>query len=171
MPPAKPSYCSFSRARSDHHRHHHDFEHGRLPRDDDDLFRRLVLEISQAGLSFDTVLKKKKAIYAAFPSVEKVSRYKEKDVRRLLANPGIIRNRLKIEAAIYNARKIQEIQKRSGSFKNWLGSQGKLSLAAWVKLFRKNFRFTGPQIANEFLVSCGYLPGAHDADCPVAKAV
>ena len=160
------SYCSFARKRGDHHRMHHDTEHGFRPSDDDDLFRRLVLEISQAGLSFDTVLRKKAAIYRAFPSINKVAGFTEKDAKRLMGNPGIIRNRLKIHAAIRNAKKIQELQRDHGSFREWLDSHHPQAREEWTSLFRKTFAFTGREIVNEFLMSAGYLPGAHDKDCP-----
>ncbi len=163
------SYCSFARVRKDFHREHHDTEHGSRPKGDDDLFRRLVLEISQAGLSFETVLKKKKAIYSEFGSVEKVAGFGENDVNRLMQNPGVIRNRLKILAAIHNARKVMELQKGNGSFKKWLDSHHPMGKKEWVELFRNNFKFTGGEIVGEFLMSTGYLPGAHDPDCPVGR--
>jgi DNA-3-methyladenine glycosylase I len=148
---------------------HHDTEHGFPPKDDDDLFRRLMLEISQAGLSFDTILKKKAAIYSAFSSVEKVARFREKDIRKLLQNNGIIRNRLKIVAAIHNARRIKQLQKDFGSFASWIEAHHPLSQEGWTKLFKKTFKFTGGEIVNEFLMSIGKLPGAHDEDCPVGR--
>lgn len=163
------SYCRFARARKDFHRKHHDNEHGSHPKGDDDLFRRLMLEISQAGLSFETVLKKKKTIYTEFGSVEKVAGFGENDINRLMQNPGIIRNRLKILAAIHNARKVRELQKSNGSFKKWLDSHQPMGKKEWIELFRNNFKFTGGEIVNEFLMSTGYLPGAHDQDCPVGK--
>lgn len=153
------------------HRDHHDSEHGFLPVDDDDLFRRLILEINQAGLSFEIALKKKKTTYSAFPTVRKVAAYGAKDISRLMENPGIIRNRLKIESIISNANKILEIQKTHGSFANWLDSHYPLSKEEWVKLFKKTFRFTGGEIVNEFLMSTGHLPGAHDKECAVGKKI
>jgi DNA-3-methyladenine glycosylase I len=161
------SYCEYARNldKQNHHRQHHDTEHGSIAEDDDDLFRRLVLEISQAGLSFDTILKKKKSIYAAFPNIKKVANYTEKDIERLMKNTGIIRNRLKIEAAIFNAKKMIEFQKTHGSFRNWLDSHHPKSKEEWVKIFRKNFKFTGGEILNEFLMSACYLPGAHVKGC------
>jgi len=161
------SYCSYARKqeKGNHHRDHHDSEHGFPARDDDDLFRRLILEISQAGLSFDTILKKKKAIYKAFPSVRKVAKYGKKEIKELMDNPGIIRNKLKIESAIINAKKILELQKTHGSFREWIEAHHPRAKDEWVKLFKKNFKFTGGEIVNEFLMSTGYLPGAHDKDC------
>jgi DNA-3-methyladenine glycosylase I len=100
-----------------------------------------------------------------------VSRYSDKKIEKLLQDAGIIRNRLKIEATISNARKIKEIQKEFGSFKNWLDQHHPKTREEWVKLFKQTFRFTGGEIVNEFLVSAGYLPGAHDEDCPIYKKV
>jgi DNA-3-methyladenine glycosylase I len=167
------SYCSFARKREkgDVHRDHHDSEHGTPPENDDDLFRRLMLEISQAGLSFETVLRRKKAIYGAFSSIGKVARFTNKEVEKLMRNNGIIRNRLKIEAAIFNANAIKRLQKDYGSFRKWLDSHHPRSKEEWVKLFKRTFKFTGGEIVNEFLMSTGHLPGAHDADCPVGKGL
>jgi DNA-3-methyladenine glycosylase I len=118
-------------------------------------------------------LKKKENFFKAFDDfdIEKVSRYNDKKVERLLQNAGIIRNRLKIQATIDNAKKIKAIQKEFGSFKNWLDKHHPLSKEEWVKLFKKNFRFTGGEIVNEFLLSTGYLQGAHVVSCPVYKKV
>ena len=88
-------------------------------------------------------------------------------VARLTAEPGIIRNRLKIAATIDNARRIQELRRDHGSFADWLDMHHPRSREEWVKLFKKTFRFTGGEIVNEFLMSLGYLDGAHDASCPV----
>ncbi len=87
----------------------------------------------------------------------------------MLLDAGIIRNRLKIAATIENARRIQALQKEYGSFKNWLDHHHPLTKEGWVKLFKENFRFTGGEIVGEFLMSCGYLPGAHVESCPVYK--
>lgn len=160
------TYCSFSRKRNDYHRKHHDSEHGLPAKDDDDLFRRLMLEISQAGLSFDTVLKRKEGIYKAFSRINLVAKFTESDVEKLMHNEGIIRNRKKIEAAIFNAQRIKDLQKSHGSFRKWLDASKGMEKEGWVKLFRSNFRFTGKEIVNEFLMSAGYLQGAHDDDCP-----
>jgi DNA-3-methyladenine glycosylase I len=161
------SYCEHARSLpvGNHHRDHHDLEHGTVAIDDDDLFRRLILEINQAGLSFDIVLKKKKTLYEAFPDVKTVSKFTSADVERLMGNPGIIRNRLKINAAIFNANKIVEIQKTHGSFGKWLDEHRSLSKEEWIKLFKNNFKFTGGEILNELLMSTCYRPGAHTAGC------
>jgi DNA-3-methyladenine glycosylase I len=89
----------------------------------------------------------------------------------LLSDAGIIRNRLKVNAAIVNAQKIVELRKEYGSFKGWLDAHHPLTKDEWTKLFKKNFFFTGGEIVNEFLMSTGYLQGAHDKSCPIYKKV
>ncbi len=150
------------------HGPYHDREYGFPQRDEAVLFERLLLEINQAGLSWETMLKKREGFRAAYSGfdVDKVARYGEKDRARLLADPGIIRNRLKVEAAIHNAQVIQQLRRSHGSFAAWLDAHHPLSKADWIKLFKKTFRFTGGEITNEFLMSLGYLPGAHREDCP-----
>ena len=137
------------------------------------MFARLVLEINQAGLSWTTILNKKENFYKAFDqfTIEKVARYTDKKIGLLLQDAGIIRNRLKIEATIENAKTIKKIQKEFGSFKSWLDQHHPKSKEEWVKLFKETFRFTGGEIVNEFLVSSGYLKGAHDESCPVFQKV
>jgi DNA-3-methyladenine glycosylase I len=90
-----------------------------------------------------------------------VAAYTDADRSRLLADAGIIRNRLKVNAAIENARTILGLQKAHGSSANWLAQHHPKSKAEWVQLFKKTFRFTGGEIVGEFLLSIGYLPGAH----------
>lgn len=155
------------------HIHYHDKEYGFPIHDDNELFARLVLEINQAGLSWTTILKKKDNFFKAFDdfNIQKVARYSDKKIEKLLQDAGIIRNRLKIEAAIENAKRILQIRKEHGSFKNWLDAHHPLSKEEWVKLFKKTFRFTGGEIVGEFLLSTGYLPGAHISTCPVYKVV
>lgn len=161
-------YCAMAPGH-EFHGPYHDTEYGFPSRDDSVLFERLVLEINQAGLSWLTILKKRQAFLAAFDGfdIDRVAAYKARDVKRLLADAGIIRNRLKIEAAIENAKRLQAIRDEHGSFAAWLDKNHPLSKEAWVKLFKQNFRFTGGEIVNEFLMSLGYLPGAHEPDCPV----
>ena len=132
------------------------------------LFERLVLEINQAGLSWLTILKKRTAIRAAFADfdVDHVAAFGPADIDRLIVDPGIIRNRLKIEAAAENARRIQTLRNVHGSLADWLEAHHPRSPQEWTRLFRQTFRFTGGQIVNEFLMSVGYLPGAHEPDCP-----
>ncbi|HWB92990.1 MAG TPA: DNA-3-methyladenine glycosylase I [Puia sp.] len=155
------------------HVHYHDKEYGFPIEDDDHLFARLVLEINQAGLSWTTILNKKDNFFKAYDDfkIDKVARYGDKQRERLLNDVGIIRNRLKVDAAIENAKKIREIQKEHGSFKLWLDKHHPLSKEEWVKLFKKTFRFTGGEIVGEFLMSTGYLPGAHVEGCPIYKKV
>jgi len=153
------------------HVHYHDHEYGFPIDDDNELFARLILEINQAGLSWTTILKKKDNFYKAFDGfdIDKVSRYKEKQITRLLNDSGIIRNKLKVNAAIENAKAIKALQKEFGSFKNWLHHHHPKTKEEWMKLFKATFKFTGGEIVNEFLVSTGYLPGAHIEACPVYK--
>lgn len=151
------------------HGPYHDTEYGFPLTGDDALFERFLLEINQAGLSWELMLKRRaqfRAAYAGF-SVAKVARFGARDVARLLADPGVIRNRLKVEAAIANARKIEDLQDSHGSFGAWIAAHHPLAKPDWVKLFRKTFRFAGPEIVGEFLMSIGYLPGAHRETCPV----
>ena len=165
------TYCELVRSGTAHpvHVHYHDFVYGFPVESDDALFERLVLEINQAGLSWETILKKQESFRAAYDNFEiaKVAAYGESDIARLLADPGIIRNKLKVRAAITNARKVLELQATHGSFKAWLELHHPQEKAVWVALFKKTFTFTGGEIVGEFLMSCGYLPGAHDPDCPL----
>lgn len=150
---------------------YHDTAYGFIVKNDSELFERLVLEINQAGLSWTTILKKQKNFKKAYSNfnIKKVAEYTQKDIDRLLSNTGIIRNKLKINAAIYNANVILNLKKEHGSFLNWLNKNKNLALDDWVKLFKKNFKFVGGQIVNEFLVSTAYLPGAHSKNCPIYK--
>lgn len=152
---------------------YHDHEYGFPIHDDDQLFARLVLEINQAGLSWITILKKKDNFFLAYShfSIDKVARYTDKQVERLLADPGIIRNRLKINAAIENARRIRQLQKEFGSFQQWLQLHHPRTKEEWTRLFKKTFLFTGGEIVHSFLMSIGYLPGAHVETCPIYKKV
>ena len=108
--------------------------------DDDLLFERLVLEINQAGLSWITILKKADSFRRAYHGfkIEKIARYTEKDRARLLADTGIIRNKLKVNAAIVNEQQILELRKEFGSFEGWLDAHHPLSKDEWTKLFKKN---------------------------------
>lgn len=155
------------------HVHYHDNEYGFPIDDDNHLFARLVLEINQAGLSWTTILNKKDNFFKAFDDfdIDKVARYGAKQRERLLNDAGIIRNRLKVDATIENAKIIQELRKEYGSFKKWLDAHHPLSKEEWVKLFKKTFKFTGGEIVGEFLMSTGYLPGAHVEGCPIYQKV
>ncbi len=169
------TYCDYVRAHSEDlfNKDYHDTQYG-FPLDDDNLlFERLILEINQAGLSWITILKKANNFRKAYRGfdIAKVAKFGEKDRARLLADVGIIRNRLKVDAAIENAKRIQKLQKEFGSFKEWLDAHHPLSKDNWTKLFKKTFVFTGGEIVNEFLMSTGYLQGAHTKNCPVYKKV
>lgn len=155
------------------HGPYHDNEYGFPSEDEAVLFERLVLEINQAGLSWLTVLQKRPAFRAAFAGfdVDAVAAFGDDDKARLMGDAGIIRNRLKIAAVIDNARRIQDLRNAYGSFDAWLREHHPLSPADWVKLFKKNFRFTGGEIVGEFLMSLGYLPGAHEPDCPAYRRI
>lgn len=153
------------------HKNYHDKHYGFPLHDDNELFCRLVMEINQAGLSWETILKKEASFRKAYSNfdIKKVANYTEQDRERLLADAGIIRNRLKVNAAIENAKTIVTLQEEFGSFEKWLEHHHPKTKEEWVKLFKKTFRFTGGEIVNEFLMSIGYLPGAHSENCPVYK--
>ncbi len=152
-----------------YHGPYHENEYGFPLRDDAALFERLVLEINQAGLSWLTILKKKDNFRAAYEGFDpgRVAAYGRRERARLLRDAGIIRNRLKIDAAIENARRVLGLRESHGSFAAWLDACHPRPKAEWVKLFKKTFRFTGGEITGEFLISTGYLPGAHVDGCPV----
>ena len=166
------TYCAAAPGHP-HHGPYHDGEYGFPSSDDRVLFERLVLEINQAGLSWLTILKKRDAFRAAFDGfdIDRVAAYGEAERARLLADAGIIRNRLKVDAVIENARRIVALRETHGSFDGWLRAHHPLTKAEWVKLFGRTFRFTGGEIVGEFLMSLGYLPGAHQSDCPVQATV
>lgn len=151
------------------HKNYHDHHYGFPIHDDNELFGRLLMEINQAGLSWETILKKETSFRKAYSNfdIKMVAAYEEADRERLLADAGIIRNRLKVNAAIENAKSILSLQKEYGSFEKWLEAHHPKTKEEWVKLFKTTFRFTGGEIVNEFLMSIGYLPGAHTENCPI----
>ncbi len=165
------SYCTYVQPLPEDNLHkiYHDHHYGYPIEDDNELFERLVLEINQAGLSWDLMLKKQKNFQNAYSNfhIATVAAYGEEEVNRLLQDAGIVRNRLKVAAAIHNAKVIIELQEEYGSFKKWLDFHRGKNKEEWMKLFKKTFKFTGGEIVNEFLMSTGYLPGAHDEDCPI----
>ena len=169
------SYCTYCADKADDniHKMYHDFQYGYPIESDNELFGRLVLEINQAGLSWETILKKQanfREAYAQF-SIEKVADFNDEEREKLLANPGIIRNRLKVNAAIHNAQQILQIKAEYGSFKQWLDENHPKTREEWTKLFKKTFKFVGGEIVNEFLMSTGYLRGAHDENCVIFELV
>lgn len=167
------TYCDYvSNLPEDNvNRLYHDNEYGFKINSDNELFGRLILEINQAGLTWTTILKKKEAFKTAYSNycIEKIALYKQMDINRLLSNKGIIRNKLKISAVIFNANKVLEIKKEHGSFKSWLDKNHFRTKQQWITLFKENFKFTGKEITNEFLMSTGYLMGAHQPSCPIYK--
>jgi DNA-3-methyladenine glycosylase I len=169
------TYCDYCNAHPEDsfNRAYHDTQYGFPLSDDNLLFERLVLEINQAGLSWITILKKAENFRLAYDrfDVDIIAAYGETERARLLADPGIIRNRLKVNAAIENARRLQLLRGEFGSFKGWLEAHHPLGKDEWTKLFKKTFVFTGGEIVNEFLMSTGYLPGAHGEDCPIYQLV
>lgn len=171
------SYCHYIPSMAEParslHQHYHDHHYGFPIEDDNELFGRLILEINQAGLSWETILKKEASFRAAYDgfNISKVAAYTDTDQQRLLQDAGIIRNRLKINAAIENARTILKLQLEYGSFAAWLKANHPKDKPEWVKLFKKTFKFTGGEIVGEFLMSIGYLPGAHSESCPVFKKI
>jgi DNA-3-methyladenine glycosylase I len=169
------SYCKFCATKDpqDVNRLYHDTQYGFPIDSDDELFGRLILEINQAGLSWQTILMKQVNFRLAFDhfSVEKIANYDQEKIEQLLQNPGIIRNKLKINAAIHNAKEVLSLQKEYGSFKNWIDLNDPKSKEEWVKLFKKNFKFVGGEIINEFLMSAGYLKGAHEKTCAIFDVV
>lgn len=167
-----PSYCDIAPGHPVH-AYYHAHEYGFPQREESELFERLVLEINQAGLSWETILKKREGFRRAYDGfeVDTVADYGAADVARLLADAGIIRNRLKVHAAIHNAGVIRAMRGTHGGFAAWLDAHHPLEKTDWVKLFKKTFRFTGGEITGEFLMSLGYLRGAHGEDCPVHATI
>jgi len=165
-------YCEMAKGHPVH-ASYHDTEYGFPSRDEAVLFERLALEIMQAGLSWETTLKKRAALRAAFDGfdVDQVAAYGDPEIARLLVDAAIIRNRRKIEAIIHNAKIIQSLRQEAGSFAAWLDSHHPSPKDSWVKLFKKTFVFTGGEIVGEFLMSLGYLEGAHKPACPIYKKV
>ncbi len=155
------------------HKAYHDKLYGFPIHDDNELFGRLILEINQAGLSWETILKKADAFRKAYSNfnVKKIAAYGVKDRNRLLADAGIIRNKLKVNAAIENAKAILKLQKEYGSFEKWLEMNHPKTKDEWVKLFKTKFIFVGGEIVNEFMMSIGYLSGSHAIECKIYKEV
>ena len=166
------TYCDIA-STHEWHGPYHDAEYGFPLEDDAALFEQLMLEINQAGLSWLTILKKREGFRRAYDGFDPalVARYGARDRRRLLADQGIVRNRLKVEAAIANAARVLDLRASHGSFAAWLAAHHPRSKEEWVRLFKHTFRFTGGEIVGEFLMSIGYLPGAHAESCPVHRRI
>jgi len=166
------SYCDVAPGHPQHGPYH-DTEYGFPLRDDAGLLERMALEINQAGLSWLTILKKREAFHRAFEGFDPlvVARYGRRERARLLADASIVRNRLKVDAVIENAKRIVSLREQGGSFAGWLDAHHPRSHDEWRKLFKQTFVFTGGEIVREFLVSTGYLSGAHRPTCPVYRKI
>jgi DNA-3-methyladenine glycosylase I len=172
-------------ARSEPNISYHDEEWGRPVHDDQRLFEFLILEGAQAGLSWETILKKRAAYRAAFDNFDpkRVARYSPARVQKLMNNPGIVRNRLKIESAIDNAKAFLRVQKEFGSFDAYVWSfvGGKPRVNRWKALKevpahssesdalskdlrRRGFRFVGSTICYAFMQAVGMVDD-HMMDC------
>ncbi len=164
------AYVSTIKDSEDVDKMYHDHHYGVRIEDDSELFGRLVMEINQAGLSWRTILMKEKGFRKAYHNfnIKKVAAYKEKEIERLLSDASIIRNKLKVHAAVSNAQAIVKIQKEHGSFRKWLDiNEQKLqhNKTEWLQLFKQHFTFVGGEIVGEFLMSINILPGSHDKKC------
>jgi DNA-3-methyladenine glycosylase I len=124
------------------HGPYHDTEYGFPTGDESALFERLILEINQAGLSWLTILRKREGFVAAFDGfdVDAVARYGTKDRERLLSDASIIRNRLKVDAAIHNAQCILDLRDSHGGFADWLEVHHPLSKDEWGQAVQKNIQ-------------------------------
>lgn len=152
---------------------YHDEEWGVPVHNDHILFEFLILESAQAGLSWETVLKKRSAYKKAFANfnVQKVARFTKRDIAKLMENAGIIRNRLKIESTISNAKVFIDLQKEYGSFSKYLWSwknKDAKQLSAAMK--QRGFRFFGPTICLAYIQAIG-LVNDHTPDCFLYKKV
>ena len=166
------NYCDIAPGHP-YHGPYHDTEYGFPVESESDLFERLTLEIFQAGLSWLIVLKKRDSLSAAFKGfdLDQVANFNKNDISRLREDPSIIRNKLKIEATIYNAKTIISFRRSHGGFKNWLKDNHPRRKEDWCKIFKQNFKFTGSEIVGEFLMSIGYLGGAHRETCPIYRVI
>jgi DNA-3-methyladenine glycosylase I len=166
------SYCSAAPGLPLHDAYHAT-EYGFPQRDEAVLFERLCLEIMQAGLSWTLVLRRRETMRRAFESwnVDRIAAMGPDDEARLLADSGIVRNRLKVKAIIANAQRVKAMRESHGGLAGWLAAHHPRDKVDWVKLFGKTFTFTGGEIVGEFLMSLGYLPGAHAHDCPIYPLV
>jgi DNA-3-methyladenine glycosylase I len=169
------TYCNFTKNldKNNVHKIYHDTQYGFPLNSDNELFGRLILEINQAGLSWNTILNKQDNFRKAYSnfSIKVIANYDDKARTRLLNDAGIIRNKLKVDAVIYNAQILLDIQKKFGSFQSWLNNNHPKTKEEWVKLFKKTFKFTGGEITNEFLMSTGYLKGSHKKNCHIYKKI
>ncbi|MDV2683216.1 DNA-3-methyladenine glycosylase I [Alkalihalophilus lindianensis] len=145
---------------------YHDEEWGRRVKEDRKLFEALTLEVFQAGLSWRTVLYKREQFRVRFYqfNLERVAGLTEKDVERLLQDPGIIRHRKKMEATIENAQRIVRIVESEGSFYQWMKQLPKDQEQA-CKIVKNQFKHVGITTAESFIIAVGVLPTPHDEQC------
>lgn len=169
------SYCQYVNTLplENVHRQYHDHQYGFKIDNDDELFGRLILEINQAGLSWTTILNKKENFKKAYSNfnIHKIASYSSFEIDQLLSNKGIVRNKLKVKAVVFNAQKVIEIQNEFGSFYKWLKSNKNNDLTDWIILFKETFKFTGGEITKEFLMSTGLVAGAHIKSCPIYSLI
>lgn len=147
---------------------YHDYEYGFRITSDFQYFERLTLEIFQAGLSWATVLKKRENFKKAFDNFDfyKIAEYDSHKINELLNDKNIIRNKLKIQATIYNAKKFINIVKENGSFDNYILKLNKqYEKEELLKILKKEFKFIGKLILEEFMMSSGIWPVKHEKEC------
>jgi len=177
--------CPWGDSQDPLYRDYHDKEWGSPVHDDRILFEFLVLEGAQAGLSWSTILHKRENYERAFAGFdpEKVAAFDGRKVKKLLADPGIVRNRLKIGSAISNARALLEVQKEFGSFDSYIWSfvggtpiRNRWKRSAQIPaatpeaermsadLVKRGFRFVGPTICYSFMQAVGMV-NDHLVDC------
>jgi DNA-3-methyladenine glycosylase I len=145
---------------------YHDQEWGIAPKSDNELFERMSLQIFQAGLNWRLILSKRDNFLTSFDhfKITRVAKYDDKKLQQLLNDPGILRNRRKIESVIHNARVIKEIQKEYKSFQNYLDSLPN-RLKTMQLEFRKRFKFMGPEISRMFVFNIGKIAPPHEPNC------
>ena len=184
VPPDDRPRCTWCLS-SDLYVRYHDEEWGVPEHDDQKLFAKLILDGAQAGLSWITILKKRDNYYRAFDdfNAEKMARYSDKKIAALLADPGIVRNRLKVNAAVINARAYLKLRQEVGSFDEflWQFTGGKTKRNAWKSLKelptrtpesdamskalqQRGFKFVGSTICYAFMQAVGMV-NDHRVDC------
>jgi DNA-3-methyladenine glycosylase I len=182
--PAEKFRCPWC-LKFDEYIRYHDEEWGKPVHDDRIHFEFLILEGAQAGLSWSTILKKRAGYREAFAEFDpkKVARFTEAKIEKLLLNPGIVRNRLKIKAAVNNAKRFLEVQQEFGSFDKYIWSfvKGKPILNRWKTLkevpattqesdtlskdlIKRGFKFVGSTVIYAHMQACG-LVNDHLVDC------
>ena len=169
------SYCRFcaNLPADNPHVIYHNTEYGFPVKDDRILFAALLWEIMQAGLNWGTILRKRPYFQAAFADydIARIAQFDETKILALMNDAQIIRHRRKIEAVIFNAQTVLRLQEEYGSFYAWIETQKNQNFDQLLKTFKKHFHFVGKEILREFLLSTGFLPDAHDENCPVYQRI